>query len=236
LGDNEWPGLASKLSHLESGQSNSVQRKGKFTCYYCKEDGHIKPNCPKLQAGVSKADDKQKELRLLAAWKTVISKDIMNVCIDENKVEWNFWTKCIDFTTKKKGIWSRTRPDAVYKTSSHTTPKDAVKTVEIEKSEDNITLSETDVPIGPPLATTREPSLEVEPNELGFSPGAWCYPIPLFLPSHTSITHVPFPIEFHDEDIPILGIHRDDDSSDDDSSDEKLSSDEEESVALDEGS
>jgi hypothetical protein len=60
LADHEWPGLASKLSHLESAQSNSVQTKGKFTCYYCKEDGHIKPNLPKLQAGVPKKDDKQK--------------------------------------------------------------------------------------------------------------------------------------------------------------------------------
>jgi hypothetical protein len=47
-----------KLSHLESAQSNYVQTKGKFTCYYCKEDGHIKPNLPKLQAGVPKTDDK----------------------------------------------------------------------------------------------------------------------------------------------------------------------------------
>jgi hypothetical protein len=60
LADHEWPGLASKLSHLESEQSNYVQTKGKFTCYYCKEDGHIKPHCPKLQAGVPKTDDKQK--------------------------------------------------------------------------------------------------------------------------------------------------------------------------------
>jgi hypothetical protein len=60
LADHEWPGLASKLSHLESAQSNSVQTKGKFTCYYFKEDGHIKPNCPKLQAGVPKTSDKQK--------------------------------------------------------------------------------------------------------------------------------------------------------------------------------
>jgi hypothetical protein len=36
LADHEWPGLASKLSHLESAQSNYVQTKGKFTCYYCK--------------------------------------------------------------------------------------------------------------------------------------------------------------------------------------------------------
>jgi DNA-directed RNA polymerase subunit M/transcription elongation factor TFIIS len=55
LADHEWPGLASKLSHLESTQSNYVQTKGKFTCYHCGEDGHIKPNCPKLQAGVPKA-------------------------------------------------------------------------------------------------------------------------------------------------------------------------------------
>jgi hypothetical protein len=109
-----------------------------------------------------------------------------------------------------------------------------VKTVETEKSEANLTLIETDVPIGPPLATTREPSLEVDPNELVFTPGALCCPIPLVLPSHTSVTHVPCPIGCHDEDIPSLGIRRDDDSSDDDSSDDELSSDDEESVALDE--
>jgi hypothetical protein len=33
LADHEWPGLASKPLHLESAQSNSVQIKGKFTCY-----------------------------------------------------------------------------------------------------------------------------------------------------------------------------------------------------------
>jgi hypothetical protein len=111
-----------------------------------------------------------------------------------------------------------------------------VRTVETEKAEANFTLIETDVPIGPPLATTREPILEVDPSELVFTPGVWCCPFPLVLPSHTSVTHVPCPIDFQDEDIPILEIRRDDDSSDDDSSDDDLSSDDEKSVALDEGS
>jgi hypothetical protein len=106
-----------------------VQTKFKFTCYYCKEDGHIKPNFPKLQAGVPRIYDKQKERRPVAAWKTVRPKDLTKVFIDENKVEWNFCTKCIDFTTKKKGIWSRTHSDAEHKTSSRTTPEDVVKTV-----------------------------------------------------------------------------------------------------------
>jgi hypothetical protein len=163
-------------------------------------------------------------------------KDLTKVFIDENKVEWNLSTKCIDFTAKKKGIWSRTHSDAKHKTSSRTTPKDATKTVETEKAEANITLIETDVPIGPPLATTREPSLEVDPHELVSNPGAWCCPIPLVLPSHTSATHVPCPIDCHDEDIPVLGIRRNDDFSDDDSSDDELSSDDNELVALDEGS
>jgi hypothetical protein len=112
-----------------------------------------------------------------------------------------------------------------------------VKTVDTEKAEANLTLIETDVPIGPPLATTREPSVSVDPNELVFTPGSWCCPIPLVLPSHTSVTHVPCPIDYHDEesiDIPIPGIRRDDDSSDDDSSDDELASDDEESVELDE--
>jgi hypothetical protein len=163
-------------------------------------------------------------------------KDLTKVFIDENKVEWNFCTKCINFTAKKKGIWSRTHSDAEHKKSSRTTPEDAVKTVETEKSEANLTLIETDVPVGPPLATTREPSLEVDPNELVFTPSAWCCPMPLVLPSHTSVTHVPCPIDCHDEDIPILGIRRDEDSSDDDSSGDELSSGDEESVALDEES
>jgi hypothetical protein len=61
----------------------------------------------------------------------------------------------------------------------------------------------------------------------------------LVLPSHTSVTHVPCPIDCHDVesiDIPILGICRDDNSSDDDSSDDELAYDDEESVELDEGS
>jgi hypothetical protein len=102
LADQEWPGLARKLSHLELAQSSSVHTKGKFTCYFCKEDDHIKPTCPKLQAGLPKTDDKQKDQRPLAAWKTVRPKDLMKVFIDENKVEWNFCTKCIDFTTTPK--------------------------------------------------------------------------------------------------------------------------------------
>jgi hypothetical protein len=57
----------------------------------------------------------------------------------------------------------------------------------------------------------------------------------LVLPSHTSVTHVPCPIDCHDEDIPILGIRLNDDSSDDDSSDDELSSNDEESVALEKG-
>jgi hypothetical protein len=164
LTDHEWHGLASKLSHLESAQSKSVQTKGKFTCYYCKEDGHIKPNCPKLQASIPKTDDKQKERRPIAAWKTVRPKDLTKVFIDENKIEWNFCTTCMDFTTKKKGIWSRTHSDAEHKTSSRTTPEDMVKIAETEKAEANITLIETDVPIGPPLTTTSEPSVDVDPN------------------------------------------------------------------------
>jgi hypothetical protein len=189
------------------------------------QDDHIKPNCPKMQAGVLKTDDKQKEWRPLAAWKTVRPKDITKVFIDENKVQWNFCTKRIDFTTKKKGIWILTHSDAEHKTGSRTTPEDAVNTVETEKVEANLTLIETDVPLGPPLTTTREPSVDVDPNELVFTHGAWCCPIPLVLPSHTSVTHVPCPIDCHDEesiDIPILGIRRDDHYSDDDSSDDNL--------------
>jgi hypothetical protein len=52
VADQEWHGLASKPPHLESAQRNYVQTKGKFTFYHCGEDGHIKPNFPKLQAGV----------------------------------------------------------------------------------------------------------------------------------------------------------------------------------------
>jgi hypothetical protein len=231
LADNEWHGLSSKLPRLESAQSNYVQTKGKFTCYQCGEDGHIKPNCPKLQAGVHKDDEKQKERRPLAAWKTVRPDDLTKKFVDENKVEWNFCTKCIYFTTRKKGIWSRTHSDAEHKTRSRTTPKDTVKADDKEKSEATITLIDTDVPIVPPLATTRKPSADADPNELVFTPGAWCCPIPSVLTSHTRVTHVPCPIDCQDEDeiedtddMPILGLGRDDDSSDDDiTSDEKVS-------------
>jgi hypothetical protein len=70
--------------------------------------------------------------------------------------------------------------------------------------------------------------VDVDPNELVFTPGACCFPIPLVLSSHTSSTPVPCPIDCHDEesiDIPILGIRRDDDFSDEDSSDDELASD-----------
>jgi hypothetical protein len=40
------------------------------------------------------------------------------------------------------------------------------------KEEASLTLIETDVPIGPPLATTRDPSANADPNELVFTPGA----------------------------------------------------------------
>jgi hypothetical protein len=159
----------------------------------------------------------------ISAWKTVRPKDHTKVFIDQKKVEWNFCTKCIDFTTKKKGICSRTHSDSEHKTSSRATPEDAVKTVETEKAEANLTLIETDVPIGPPLATTREPGLEVDPNELVSTPGAWCCPFPLVLTSNNSVTHAPCPIDCQDEDIPILGIRRDDDSSEDVSSNDELS-------------
>jgi hypothetical protein len=78
--------------------------------------------------------------------------------------------------------------------------------------------------------------VDVDPNELVFTPGAWCCPIHLVLTSHTTVTRVPCPIDCHDEDsidIPSLGIRRDDDSSDDDSSDGELASDNEGSVELD---
>jgi hypothetical protein len=151
LADHKWPGLASKLSHLKLAQSNYVHPKGKFTCYHCGEDGHIKPNCLKMQAGVPKNDERQKERGRLAAWKTVRPKDIMKVFVDENKVEWNFCTKCIDFTTKKKCMWSHTHSDAEHKTSPLTTPEDAVKTEDTGKAEENFTLIEMDLPIGPSL-------------------------------------------------------------------------------------
>jgi hypothetical protein len=158
-------------------------------------------------------------------------KDLTKVFIDENKVAWNFCTKCIDFTTKKKGIWSRTHSDVEHKTSSRTTPEDAVKTEETGKAEANITLIEKDVPLRPPLTTTREPSVDVDRNELVFTPGAWCCPITLVLTYRTTVTHVPCPIYCHDEDsidIPSLGMRRDDDSSDD-----ELASDDEGYVELD---
>jgi hypothetical protein len=120
--------------------------------------------------------------------------------VDENKFEWNFCTKCIDFTTRKKGIWIRTHSDAEHKTSSHTTLEDAENAKDKGKAEANLTLIETDVPIGPPLATTREPSADADPNELVFTPGAWCCPIPLVLTSYTRVTHVPCPIDCQDED------------------------------------
>jgi hypothetical protein len=104
--------------------------------------------------------------------------DITKKFVDENKVEWNFCTKCIYFTTRKKGIWSRTHSDAEHKTRSRTTPEDTVKAEDKGEAEANLTLIETDVPIGPPLATTREPSAYADPNELVFTPGAWCCPIP----------------------------------------------------------
>jgi hypothetical protein len=217
-----------------------VQTKGKFTCYHCGEDGHIKPNCPKLQAGVPKDDEKQKERRPLAAWKTVKPDDITKKFVDENKVEWNFCTKCIDFTTRKKGIWSRTHSDAEHKTRSCTTPEDTVKSEDKGKAEANLALIETDVPIGPLLATTRKPSLDVDPNELVFTPGSWCCPIPSGLTSHTRVTHVPCLIDCQDEDaiedtddMPILGLRRDDDSSDDDLSDDDITSDNEGFFELD---
>jgi hypothetical protein len=185
---------------------------------------------PEASGRCTKKGDKQKERRPLAAWKTVRPKDLTKVFIDENKVEWNFCTKCIDFTTKKKVIWGRSHSDVEHKTSSRTTPEDAVKTEKTGKAEANLTLIETDVPIGPPLATTREPSVDVDRNELVFTPGAWCCHIPLVLTSHTTITHVPCPIDCHNEDsidIPSLGIRRDDDSSDD-----EFASDDEGSVEL----
>jgi hypothetical protein len=190
LADNKWPGLASKLPHLESAQRNSVQTKGKLTCFNCGEDGHIKPYCSKLQASVTKDNEKKKERGPLEAWKTVRPDYIMEKFVDENKVEWNFCTKCIDFTTRKKGIWSRTHSDAEHKTSSRTTPEDTVKAKDTIKAEANLTLIETDVPIGLPLSTTREPSTDADPNELVFTPGAWCFPIPSVLTAHTRVTHV----------------------------------------------
>jgi hypothetical protein len=60
------------------------------------------------------------------------------------------------------------------------------------------------------------------------------------LTSHTRVTHVPCPIYCQDEDaiedtddMPILGLGRDDDSSDDDSSDDDITSNDEGSVELD---
>jgi hypothetical protein len=97
-----------------------------------------------------------------------------------------------------------------------------------------------DVSIGPPLATTREPSADADPNELVFTPGAWCCPIPSVLTSHTRVTHVTCPIDCQDDDaiedmdgMPILGLGRYDDSSDDDSSEDDITSDDEGSVELD---
>jgi hypothetical protein len=209
-----------------------VQTKCKFTCYNCKEDGHIKPNCPNLQASVPETDDKKKERRPLAAWETVRPKDFTKVFIDENR---KFCTKCINFATKKKGIWSRTHSYAKHKTSSRTITEDEVKTEETEKAQANVILIETDVPIGPPLATSRKSSVDVDPHELILPPGAWFCPIPLVLTSHISFTHVPFPIDYHDEesvDIPILGTRRDDNSSDDNSSDDKLASDDKGSIEI----
>jgi hypothetical protein len=166
--------------------------------------------------------------------------DITKRFVDENKAEWNFCTKCIDFTTRKKGIWSRSHSYAKHKTRSRTTPGDTVKAEDKGKAEENLTLIEMNVPIGPPLANTREPSADADLNELVFTPGALCCPIPSVLTSHTKVTHVPCLIDCQDEDaiedtdgMPILGLGRDDDSSEDDLSDDDITSDNEGSVEID---
>jgi hypothetical protein len=50
---------------------------------------------------------------------------------------------------------------------------------------------ETDVPMGPPLSTTHEPSEELDEEELIFTPVAWCCHISNVPPGVTTVTYKP---------------------------------------------
>jgi hypothetical protein len=80
---------------------------------------------------------------------------------------------------------------------------------------------DTDVTMGPPLATTCEPSQEIDDYELVFTPGAWCCPISNVPPGVTNVQkpRISAPVDCDsddDEEPPTIFCRRGDMSSSDD--------------------
>jgi hypothetical protein len=185
----EWPALASKLS-----ESNTASMT--LTCYHHGEDGHIKPNYPKLndtqrtsnatsnvtsnittapnvtpnpipKAVVEKKEDEQCMKRLMSAWKQIRPFDLTIAHIDNDGKEWKVCTKCSDKNTGNKGLFNLSHWDVDHKDGfGHPAP--ATNLTMISDPLDN-------VPVGPPLVTTVETDEELDPHERIFT-GAWCCP------------------------------------------------------------
>jgi hypothetical protein len=85
------------------------------------------------------------ERKPLAASKKVKLDDTKTPHIDDKKLKWIFFTNCKDHSTYEKGVYNLIHWD-----SEH---KDGFKK---KRPQCNLTMVETYVPMGPPLATARE--------------------------------------------------------------------------------
>jgi hypothetical protein len=122
---HEWPTLASNLPASNNASTT-------LTCYHCGEDGHIKPNYPKLngtqrtsnitpnvpsnisaapnvtptptqKAVVKKKEGDKRAKRPIAAWKRIQPFDLTVAHIDNDGKEWKFCNKCSDKNLESLG-------------------------------------------------------------------------------------------------------------------------------------
>jgi hypothetical protein len=188
--DHEWQALASKLP-----KSNHATT---LTCYNCGENGHIKPNCPKMNDGHRTSNvtptvtpkatppPPAPNVNPPQTPKAVVEKKD-GECVRRPMSAWKGirpfditgayidnddkeWKLCTKCTDKHSG------KQGIFNLSHFDVDhKDGFR---YPTPAGNLTMLGDpldSVPVGPPLVTTVEPNEELDPNELTFT-GAWCCP------------------------------------------------------------
>jgi hypothetical protein len=236
--DHEWPALASTLP-----ESNNAMI---LTRYNCGENGHIKPNCPKLNDGHRTSNvtptttpegpppppapnvtppptpkavvEKKDGERVRRPMAALKRIRPFDITVAHIDNDGKEWNFRTKFTDKHSGKQGlfNLRQFDADHKYGFRHPTPAENLTMLGDPLDNVT-------VGPPLATTVEPNEELDPNELTFT-GDWCCPSENAPQGKTTVTRLPKLNDSRDaRDIgtpmPDLSQRHDDDtSSDEDSS------------------
>jgi hypothetical protein len=229
--------LASKLP-----ESNNAMI---LTCYNCGQNGHIKPNCPKLNDGHRTSNvtpnttpeatppPPAPNVNPPATPKAVVEKNDgervripmaawkrirpFDIIVAHIDNDGKEWKLCTKCTDKHSG--KQRLFNLIHFNVDH---KDGFRHPTLAANLTMLGDPLDNVPVGPPLATTVETNEEMDPNELTFT-GAWCCPLDNAPRGKTTVTRLPKLNDSRDiRDIgpPMTALsqrHCDDTSSDEDS-------------------